>query len=371
MKNKMTEENQKGKLEEKLKMIVASSRKTLALANHIFDRAINNTRSCENESKIEDLVKESFESLDSGNLMEHSRLLNQAFELNAVETYAEIGEIYRIRKDFDKAKIAFEKILDISQTDYSKVISKTLLANFHVQQRNLDDAIRLYKEAAEIDPKPVFNFCIARIYEKKEKWDDAINEYQKVLSSEKSDGSDLFNANMSLAMIYNEQLKDRDLAIEHFVESCRKAYKDFDYRADPLMRAWTPESLSHISLILDIEKKYEDMIAVNKYFTEEYLDNMEGYYNLAHAYDKLKRLDEADEYIIKGIEIGLKDIKNKENYSKERYRNLGSICMYGNKFEYARKIFQDIMDSPDVEEEFKESIKIDLLQLEMMESKQP
>ena len=168
------------------------------------------------------------------------RFLNELFEKNpgSVNLGLQLGELYKVNKQFDKASQLVNRLLEKSNAPQLYLFSSKL----KILQNNTLDAIKTYQEGLKANPgDQELIIGLASAYEIKGNFDQAIAEYEALLA--KNPYNDMAINNLASILIEHFQDKEK---IQRAVDLAQK-FKDYD---NPYYRdtyAWSLLKLGNLS----------------------------------------------------------------------------------------------------------------------------
>ena len=108
-----------------------------------------------------------------------------------VDIYEYIGDLYSIEKNYDKSITYYKKILKLHPNKEKQYTILLKISNDNIFRQNYEHALnslnKLRDQAPDQDKYNLVSLSIAKIYEKLNKFDEAIKIYNKIISSSHND----------------------------------------------------------------------------------------------------------------------------------------------------------------------------------------
>jgi len=186
------------------------------------------------------------------------------------ELHYNVGILYEKLKDFEKAKIAYQK-------------------------------------AIEISPQEDFYYNLGEVLVTLGEWDDAIEAFKTVLKTDSKDGNCYFN----LGLCYYHK-DETNIATDNFQKAIELNPKDI-FAHFYLGNIYHNNGLTNFA-----QESYKKVLEITP-------DYSWAYFNLASIAFQNNNLEEAKEYLLKTIECNKNDV--------EAYKLLTKICMKESEFE--------------------------------------
>jgi len=175
------------------------------------------------------------------------------------------------------------------------------------KQKKFEEAEQVYERAVELSPQADFNYNLGEVYVERQKWDNAIDCFKKVLSEDTNDGNSYFN--LGLCYMKKEEI---NMAIDNFQKAIEINPDDI-YALFHLGYIYQNNGLTNFAV-----ENYRKILAIAP-------DYSWAYYNLAYIAYQNGNLEEAKENLLKTIEYNKNDI--------EAYKLLTKICIQQGEYE--------------------------------------
>ena len=192
------------------------------------------------------------------------------------------------------------------------------LAILYEKLKDLKEAKKAYQKAIQISPQEDFYYNLGEVLVSLEEWDEAIDCFRKVLSTDNNDGNCYFN----LGLCYYHK-DETNLAIDSFQQAVNLNPKDI-FAYFYLGYIYQNNGLTNFAI-----ENYKKVLSISP-------DYSWAYFNLASIAYKNGNLEEAKEYLLKTIEFNKNDI--------EAYKLLTKIFIKENDFEEIISILETRLD---------------------------
>ena len=193
--------------------------------------------------------------------------------MNEYEDFINLGKKYFLEKNYEKAKEAYEKAIELDPKDARAYNN---LANVYYEEKDYEKAKEAYEKAIELDP----NFAgaynnLGILYYKEKDYEKAKEAYEKAIELDPNFAIAYFN----LANVYDEE-KDYEKAKEAYEKAIE---------LDPKYA----KAYNNLGILYYEEKDYEKAKEAYEKAIELDPNNAIAYNNLANVYDEEKDYEKA------------------------------------------------------------------------------
>ena len=189
------------------------------------------------------------------------------------------------------------------------------------KQKDYENAKKAYNKAIELSPQEDFYYNLGEVLVSLEEWDDAINAFKTVLKTDVKDGNSYFN----LGLCYYRK-DEINVATDMFQKAVELNPKDI-FAYFYLGNIYQSMGLTNFA-----EDSYKKVLNISP-------DYSWAYFNLASIAYKNENLEEARDYLHKTIETNPMDI--------EAYKLLTKIYLKENETEEIITILETRLDRED------------------------
>jgi len=302
----------------------------------------------------------------------------QQHSKSMANSYHNIGELYRMQRQYDQVLEPYQMALKLRQKYLGKEDELTLqsysaIASFYGETGDYTQAIKYLFKVIEIGKKHHYDSLkdnyqdMGRNYQKSGKLDKALIYYQKSLdlrkgSSTKRDIDWSGGAYLYMAQIYNDQ--NQSVKAMHYAKKALRNYQKV-FGFDNFNIATTYQT---IATIYFAQKEYNQSLAYNtkalhirqKLF-EDNIDVADSHYYLSKDYLQLKKYQEALDHAIKSFDLFMQNQKAHylvlTNEQKRSYnQHYGARAKFSNLFDIAYHYLNNSEDNATKDNALKEQI---------------
>ena len=176
-----------------------------------------------------------------------------------------LGELYVKNKEFEKAALVFQQILE-ERENYPFAIAA--LGNLELEKKNYEGAEALLQKAANIIPEVGYYCDLAKVYkstDRKAKFDETIEEILVMLQDDVDSGH---NMNLEYADLYLNLVKNTDAAEKYALREYAKRPNNIDVNkmmAEILLsKNKVSQAQSHLDYILTINKNSTEVVKMKQ-----------------------------------------------------------------------------------------------------------
>jgi pentatricopeptide repeat protein len=176
-----------------------------------------------------------------------------------------LGELYVKNKEFEKAALVFQQILE-ERENYPFAIAA--LGNLELEKKNYEGAEALLQKAANIIPEVGYYCDLAKVYkstDRKAKFDETIEEILVMLKDDVDSGH---NMNLEYADLYLNLVKNTDAAEKYALREYAKRPNNIDVNkmmAEILLsKNKVSQAQSHLDYILTINKNSTEVVKMKQ-----------------------------------------------------------------------------------------------------------
>ena len=176
-----------------------------------------------------------------------------------------LGELYMKNKEFEKAALVFQQILE-ERENYPFAIAA--LGNLELEKKNYEGAEALLQKAANIIPEVGYYCDLAKVYkstDRKAKFDETIEEILVMLKDDVDSGH---NMNLEYADLYLNLVKNTDAAEKYALREYAKRPNNIDVNkmmAEILLsKNKVSQAQSHLDYILTINKNSTEVVKMKQ-----------------------------------------------------------------------------------------------------------
>lgn len=187
--------------------------------------------------------------------------------------------------------------------------------------KDFDNAKKAYQKAIEISPQDDFYYNLGEVLVSLKEWDEAIEAFKTVLKTDPNDGNCYFN----LGLCYLNK-DEKNIAADNFQKAVELNPQDI-FAHFYLGNIYQANGLTNFA-----QECYEKVLAISP-------DYSWAYFNLASIAYKNGNIEQAKEYLLKTIEYNKQDT--------EAYKLLTKICIKENETEEIISILETALDKDD------------------------
>lgn len=177
----------------------------------------------------------------------------------------------------------------------------------HEKLKDFEKAKIAYRKAIEISPQEDFYYNLGEVLVTLEEWNEAIEAFKTVIKTDNKDGNCYFN--LGLCYYHKDEI---NIATDNFQKAIELNPKDI-FAHFYLGNIYQNNGLTNFA-----QESYKKVLEITP-------DYSWAYFNLASIAFQNNNLEEAKEYLLKTIEYNKYDI--------EAYKLLTKICMKESEFE--------------------------------------
>ncbi len=311
-----------GKLAEaetEFKAILAAEYRTLtkiyvALSNR--ERALETAETAANYRSTDSdlLIELAAAYLEAGQFDKALDPLLKAAQLqpNNADVHRTLGKTYFALADYEKAAKSLEIAVKLDPKDFN---SSFTLAIAYLQQRQFTAARRVFDSMiAEFGEQPQIHIAIGRAFREAGRLPEAIEEFKKAVAlNSQFPGA---HYNLGLAYLWNEGGSAVNNAEEEFKIELAANPNDFF-------------SNYYLGITCLFQRKWELAIDFLKTASRIQPNNPDPYFQLAQAYQELKKHDQAIDVLRKAIDLNPDLAHNKFQVTTAHYRLAQSLLQTG------------------------------------------
>ena len=231
---------------------------------------------------------------------------------NNPDVHTTLGKTYFALGDYEKSARALEVAVKLAPKDFN---SSYTLAITYLQQRQFTAARRVFDSMiAEFGEHPQIHIAIGRAFREAGRLPDAIEEFKRAVAlNSQFPGA---HYNLGLAYLWNEGGAAVANAEEEFKTELRANANDFF-------------SHYYLGITCIFQRKWETAIDFLQTASRLQPNNPDPYFQLAQAYQELKKHDQAIDVLRKAIDLNPNLAHNKFQVTTAHYRLAQSLLQTG------------------------------------------